>query len=47
MDVLRTKSVEQSVQDADDAEHGLRRSSGPVQLTAIGIGVIIPAPLAR
>jgi basic amino acid/polyamine antiporter, APA family len=41
MEVLRTKTVEQSVQDADDAERGLRRSLGPVQLTAIGIGVII------
>jgi basic amino acid/polyamine antiporter, APA family len=41
MEVLRTKTVEQSVRDADDAEHGLRRSLGPIQLTAIGIGVII------
>jgi basic amino acid/polyamine antiporter, APA family len=39
MEVLRTKSVEQSLQDAD--EHGLRRSLGPLQLTALGIGVII------
>ncbi|MBV9465745.1 MAG: amino acid permease [Solirubrobacterales bacterium] len=41
MDVLRAKTVEQSIQDADDSERGLRRSLGPVQLTAIGIGVII------
>jgi basic amino acid/polyamine antiporter, APA family len=41
MDVLRAKTVEQSVQDADDPDRGLRRSLGPVQLTAIGIGVII------
>jgi basic amino acid/polyamine antiporter, APA family len=41
MEVLRTKTVEQSVQDAEDAERGLRRTLGPVQLTAIGIGVII------
>ncbi len=41
MEVLRTKSVEQSIQDTDDPEHGLRRSLGPIQLTAIGIGVII------
>jgi basic amino acid/polyamine antiporter, APA family len=41
MQVLRTKTVEQSVQDTEDPEQGLRRSLGPVQLTAIGIGVII------
>jgi APA family basic amino acid/polyamine antiporter len=41
MDVLRTKSVEQSIQDTEDSERGLRRALGPVQLTAIGIGVII------
>ena len=41
MEVLRTKTVEQSVRDTDDPERGLRRSLGPVQLTAIGIGVII------
>jgi APA family basic amino acid/polyamine antiporter len=41
MEVLRTKSVEQSIEDASDSERGLRRSLGPIQLTAIGIGVII------
>jgi basic amino acid/polyamine antiporter, APA family len=41
MEVLRTKTVEQSVQDTDDPERGLKRSLGPIQLTAIGIGVII------
>ena len=41
MSVLRTKTVEQSVRDTDDPERGLRRSLGPIQLTAIGIGVII------
>ena len=41
MNVLRTKTVEQSVRDTYDPERGLRRSLGPVQLTAIGIGVII------
>ncbi|HEY2771930.1 MAG TPA: amino acid permease [Solirubrobacteraceae bacterium] len=41
MDVLRTKSVEQSIQDTDDPDRGLRRALGPVQLTALGIGVII------
>src|SRR5213080_2980274 len=41
MEVLRTKSVEQSIQDTDDPRRGLRRALGPIQLTAIGIGVII------
>ena len=41
MEVFRRKSVEQSLQDADDPDHRLRRALGPVQLTAIGIGVII------
>ena len=41
MEVLRTKTVEESVRDADSDERGLRRSLGPVQLSAIGIGVII------
>jgi basic amino acid/polyamine antiporter, APA family len=35
------KSVEQSIEDTEDEEHGLRRSLGPIQLVAIGIGVII------
>jgi APA family basic amino acid/polyamine antiporter len=41
MQVLRRKSVEQCLSDADDHEHALRRSLGPFQLTAIGVGVII------
>jgi basic amino acid/polyamine antiporter, APA family len=41
MNVLRAKSVEQSVRDTENPDRGLRRSLGPVQLTAIGIGVII------
>jgi APA family basic amino acid/polyamine antiporter len=41
MEVLRTKSVEQSLEDAGRPGQGLRRTLGPVQLTALGIGVII------
>ena len=41
MEVLRTKTVEQSIRDTDDPRRGLRRSLGPLQLTAIGIGVIV------
>jgi APA family basic amino acid/polyamine antiporter len=41
MEVLRTKSVEQSLADTQDEERGLRRALGPTQLTLLGIGVII------
>src|SRR5437588_7728671 len=41
MEVLRRKPVEQSLQDVEAPGQGLRRALGPVQLTAIGIGVII------
>src|SRR5436309_3264702 len=41
MELLRTKPIEQSLQDADSPGQRLRRSLGPVQLTALGIGVII------
>ena len=39
--MLRTKTVEQSIQDTDEPGRQLRRSLGPIQLTGIGIGVII------
>ena len=41
MEALRRKSVEESVRDTEDSEHGLRRALGPIQLTTIGIGVVI------
>src|SRR5947209_11554746 len=41
MSVLRTKTVEQSVADTEEPGRKLRRTLGPVQLTGIGIGVII------
>ncbi len=41
MEALRRKSVEESVRDTEDSEHGLRRALGPIQLTAVGIGVVI------
>jgi basic amino acid/polyamine antiporter, APA family len=41
VNVLRRKSIEQSLQDTEESEHQLRRALGPIQLTAIGIGVII------
>jgi APA family basic amino acid/polyamine antiporter len=41
MSVLRTKTIEQSLRDTDEPGRQLRRALGPVQLTAIGIGVIV------
>ena len=41
MSVLRTKSVEQSIADTEEGEHQLDKALGPVDLTVIGVGVII------
>jgi basic amino acid/polyamine antiporter, APA family len=41
MDLLRTKVVEDSLEELDQPGRGLRRALGPIQLSAIGIGVII------
>ncbi|UDY22337.1 amino acid permease [Nocardioides sp. Kera G14] len=43
MDVLRTKSVEQSLRDTDDPEYQLKRKLTALDLTVFGIGVIIGA----
>ena len=43
MDVLRTKSIEQSLQDTDDPEYQLKRKLSAIDLTVFGIGVIIGA----
>jgi APA family basic amino acid/polyamine antiporter len=39
--LLRTKSIDQSIEDTQDAEHGLRRVLGPLDLVVFGVGVII------
>ncbi|GAA2359207.1 amino acid permease [Nonomuraea africana] len=39
--ILRTKSVEQSIQDTEAPEHRLRRRLSAVDLTVFGIGVIV------
>jgi APA family basic amino acid/polyamine antiporter len=39
--LLRTKSVEQSMQDTDEPGHKLRRELGPLDLVVFGVGVII------
>ncbi len=41
MNLLRTKTVEQSIADTDEPDRRLRRALGPVDLTVVGVGVII------
>ena len=38
---LRTKSIEQSIQDTEEPEHALTRSLSALDLTVFGVGVII------
>ena len=40
-DYLRTKSIEQSIQDTEEPEHALTRSLSALDLTVFGVGVII------
>src|SRR5438067_461746 len=39
--LLRTKTVEQSIEDTDEPGRRLRRALGPVDLTVLGVGVVI------
>src|SRR5713226_5630122 len=39
--LLRTKSIDKLLAEADEPEHRLRKSLGPWSLTALGIGAII------
>ena len=41
MDLTRTKSVEQSIEDTDEPGRRLRRALGPLDLVVLGVGVII------
>ena len=43
MSLLRTKSIEQSMQDTEEPEHQLRKNLGALDLTIFGIGVCIGA----
>jgi APA family basic amino acid/polyamine antiporter len=43
MDVLRTKSIEQSLKDTEDPEFRLKRRLTALDLTVFGVGVIIGA----
>jgi APA family basic amino acid/polyamine antiporter len=41
MNVLRTKSIEQSIKDTDEPEHKLKKNLGALDLMVFGIGVTI------
>ena len=41
MDVLRTKSVEQSILDTDEPDHRLKKNLGALDLVVFGVGVTI------
>jgi basic amino acid/polyamine antiporter, APA family len=41
MNLMRTKSVEQSLRDTDDPEHRLKKDLGALDLTVFGVGVTI------
>lgn len=43
MDLMRTKSVEQSIRDTDHPEHRLSKNLGALDLVVFGVGVIIGA----
>ena len=45
MYLTATKSLERIKSEADDSEHSLKRTLGPVNLVALGIGAIIGAGL--
>jgi basic amino acid/polyamine antiporter, APA family len=41
MGIMRTKSIEQSIQDTEEPEFQLRKALGPLDLVVFGIGVIV------
>ena len=43
MDILRTKSVEQSIRDTDEPDHKLKKDLSALDLVIFGVGVIIGA----
>ena len=43
MELLRTKSVEQSIKDTDHPDHSLKKNLGALDLIVFGVGVIIGA----
>ena len=45
MSLFATKSVSRILSESEDAGHRLKRTLGPLQLVALGIGAIIGAGL--
>ncbi|HET7351048.1 MAG TPA: amino acid permease [Marmoricola sp.] len=43
MDVMRTKSIEQSIAETDEPEHRLKKDLGVLDLLIFGVGVIVGA----
>ncbi|MEL4358594.1 MULTISPECIES: amino acid permease [unclassified Luteococcus] len=43
MDIMRTKSIEQSLRDTDEPEYRLKKSLSALDLTVFGVGIIIGA----
>lgn len=43
MDIMRTKSIEQSIEDTDEPEYKLKKNLTAVDLTVFGVGVVIGA----
>jgi basic amino acid/polyamine antiporter, APA family len=43
MNLMRTKSIEQSIRDTEEPEHQLRKDLGPLDLIVFGVGVMIGA----
>jgi APA family basic amino acid/polyamine antiporter len=41
MDLLRTKSIQESIKDTEESEHQLKKDLSAWDLTVLGIGVII------
>src|SRR5262245_6043915 len=42
-ELFRTKSLDRLVSEAEDPSHALKRTLGPIDVTALGIGAIIGA----
>ncbi|MEL4503764.1 amino acid permease [Luteococcus sp. H138] len=43
MDIMRTKSIEQSLRDTDEPEYQLKKSLSALDLTVFGVGIIVGA----
>ena len=43
MDVMRTKSIEQTIREGDEPEYQLKKQLTALDLTVFGVGVVIGA----